>query len=367
MTDRAKRYASSPVTTSPRADRPFRRVASIALVAVVALAFSGCESGTAWIARVDKEPIDAPNFWSGVPSYTRIATQQTAPTTGDDEIFPVADAANYAQFLIQMHAIEALNEQNGTEVPPALVSQIRDETMNGPLGAALAEEPDWFVDQIVEFSAASQALVDHYGADADIDDAVEAFYEANKAQFTQVCMDIISDESESELVQARQRIEDGTDLVTVAEAVAAAQGPGPDGQPAVPYGENADGDVGCVDTATLSTLFMDPSQASMLTDADDDTLVGPAPVAGGIFMLFRVRSTEVQSLDEVRPLIEQQVGAPGAREATEALNDYLASAAIELNPRLGEWIDGVGYNPPRGAEQPPGDVELTPETLQMLG
>lgn len=367
MADPARRYDSSPVTPSVRATRPRRALFPVALVAVIALVFSGCEAGTAWIARVDKKPIDAPNFWSGVPLYASIAGQQLPTDSADTGTYPVADAAAYALFLVQKHAMEQMNAENGTPVTPVAISLARDELVGGPGGATFADLPGWFLDQLAEFQANSTALVDHLGAGVDNEAAVEEFYEANREQFTKVCLDVISDEDERELVQARQRLEEGADFVDVARAVASAQGEGLDGSPIVAYGENEDGDIGCVETSTLANLFMDPSQTAMLTDAGRDALVGPVPIAGGAFMLFRVRSVETQSLDEVRPVIEQQVGAPGAREAGEALNEYLMTRDIELNPRLGEWTSGIGYRPPEGAEQPPGDLELTPEMLEMLG
>lgn len=349
--------------------RPLRTFLSIALVAVVALVAAGCEEGTAWIARVDKKPIDAPNFWSGVPLYTSLATQQQEmmPTTSDDDTFPMADAAGYARFLIEKHAIEALNDQNGTPMTPVAFSQAKDELVAGPAGAVYGDLPEWFVDQIAEYVAGSQILVAHHGADADIDDLVAETYEANKVQFAELCMDIIPGESESELAEARTRIEEGASFADVAKAVAAAQETGEEGQAIGAQGENADGDVGCLEAGTVSGWFADPGEVERLTEVEDDSLVGPVPVAGGIFMVLRIRSVEIPTLDEVRPQIEQQLGTPGAREAGEALNTYLMEQDIELNPRLGDWVQGVGYREPQGAEHPEGELELTPEMLGALG
>lgn len=342
-------------------------VASIALVAVLALTASGCNAGNAWIARVNGTVIDSPNFWAGVPLYTSVAGQGGMPGADDAATFPMSDAAQYAMFLVQLHAIEQLNARNGSSVSPATISQTRDALVGGANAQYFADLPDWFIDQIVEFQANSDALVAHYGAGVDVDAAVADFYEKNKDQFAALCLDVIGGEDESELVQARQRIDEGADFATVAKAVAAAQPPGPDGQPLEAYGDDMDGDVGCVPTASLAQLFADPAQTALLTDAADGSLVGPVPVAGGAFMLFRVRSAETQSLEEARPQIEQQIGTPGSNEAADAVRAFMMSEKIELNPRLGEWVPGTGYNPPRGAEQPPADGDVPPGLVDALG
>lgn len=69
-------------------------------------------------------------------------------------------------------------------------------------------------------------------------------------------------------------------------------------------------------------------------------------------MLFRVREAKVQAFDEVKASIAQQLGTPGSTEAQSSLNDYLKTANIELNPRLGSWKTGVGYVAPKGATHP---------------
>lgn len=343
----ARRYDSTLVTASLRAKRSPRSIVAIALVAVVALVVSGCDSGSAWIARVDKKPIDAPHFWDGVALFSGT----------EEATFPVGDAAEYALFLVRTHLLEQMNEENGTPVPPAAVAEVRDR-MASQLPPDL---PEWLVDQVVRGQANWEALVAHYGADVDNEAAIEEFYEENRTLLaSEVCLEIIPGTSERELAEAGQRISEGADFAEVARAVAADQGE-------KAQGENEDGDVGCIDPQTIAQWFADPAEVTTVLDATSDSVLGPMPVAGGLFMLLRVRSVEIPTLDEVRPVIEQQIGVPGQEEATEALTDAMMESDIELNPRLGDWVPGVGYRPPAGAEQPTDAEDLPPELLQMLG
>lgn len=372
MTKRPGRYAALPVNvhsnarpgsrTSPR--RPSRRVLAVALMTTIALLASSCSSGQAWIARVDEKAIDSPNFWQGVPLYSSLANGGSAPVPdGGKGISPMSDAATYAMFLIQLHGLKSLNAEHGTKITETDLTRTRQSLLASPQASLFKDLPSWFLDQIVLAQAHYEALINHYGKGVNVDDQIEAYYEGNKSQFQQVCMDVIGGE-EAELLDARQRLDEGAAFATVAKAVAAAQPPDSQtGKAAQALGEKADGDVGCVPVSTLSNLFADPSGVTALTDAQPNALIGPVPVAGGAFMLFRVRSTEIQSLAEARPTIEQSMGQPGQEQAQKALNGFLTKSDIELNPRVGSWTKGVGYRPPKGAEQPAGQTTTVPVAL----
>jgi len=364
VTPQRGRYASILVTghskTTPTAStrgrgrRPFRGVAALAALAVLALVASSCSSGPAWIARVDGKAIDSPNFWKGVPLYASLANGGQAPVPENDKgISPTSDAATYAMFLIQLHGLKQLNADEGVEVSEADLTQTRQSLVSSQQATLFKDLPSWFLDQIVVAQANYQALIDHYGKSVNMSAQIQQYYAEHKDQFQQICMDVISGE-EAELLAARQRIEEGTDFATVAKAVAAAQPADAKGQAAKALGDQADGDVGCVPISNISGLFADPSEVTALTSAAPNALIGPVPVAGGTFMLFRVRSTETQPLAEARTAIEQAIGQPGQEKAQSALNDFLRTADIELNPRIGTWKKGVGYQPPAGAEKAPG-------------
>ena len=331
----------------------------LALLSVIALVASSCGTGQAWIARVDNQPIDSPNFWAGVSLYSGLAGGglpgvETEPDRG---VVEMPEAATYAMFLLQLHGLTELNAENGTEVTEADLNQVRQTLLASTQAASFEDLPGWFLDQIVTAQAHYEALIAHFAGDTDIEALVAAYYEENKDQFQQVCLDVINGLEEAELADARKRLEEGAEFATVAEAVAASQPADASGTVAPALGDNADGDVGCIPVSTLVNMFADPAEVSRLTDAEPGSLVGPVPVAGGIFMLFRVRSTEVQPLAEARATIEQSLGQPGQQEAQAALNEFLTEADIELNPRIGSWERGVGYLPP-GAELPPGQTTI---------
>ncbi|HET8930196.1 MAG TPA: peptidylprolyl isomerase [Acidimicrobiales bacterium] len=359
---------ASPSVRTPGRRRRTRGVLALALITIVALVASSCSSGQAWIARVDNSPIDSPNFWDGVPLYSSLASGGSAPVPEDDKgISPMSDAATYAMFLIQLHGLKTLNADHGTKVTEADLTRTRQSLLASQQASLFKDLPSWFLDQIVLAQAYYEALINYYGKDADLDAQIKAYYDANKDQFRQVCMDVIGGE-EAELMAARQRLDEGAEFATVAKAVASAQpADATTGQAAQALGEKADGDVGCVPISTVSNLFADPSGVTALTEAPANAIVGPVPVAGGTFMLFRVRSTETQPLAEARPAIEQSIGQPGQEQAQKALNDFLTKADIDLNPRIGSWENGVGYQPPGGAEQPPGQTTTVPVALGGAG
>lgn len=330
----------------------------MALLAVIALVASSCSSGQAWIARVDGKAIDSPNFWQGVPLYATLVAGGQSPVPDNAKgLSKTSDAATYAMFLVQLHGLEKLNEKHGSKVTETDLTQTRQSLLSSQQAALFKDLPSWFLDQIVLAQAQYQALIEFYGKNVDTDKAIKDYYDANKAQFQQICMDVISGE-EAELMQARQRLDEGADFATVAKAVAAAQPADQTGQAAKALGDKADGDVGCVPIANVSNLFADPSMVTNLTGAAPNALIGPVPVAGGTFMIFRVRSTETQPLAAVRDQIAQSIGQPGQEQAQSALNDFLKNADIDLNPRVGHWENGVGYQPPTGAERTPGQTTL---------
>lgn len=308
---------------------------------------------------MDGEPIATPNFWSGVPLYAGLSAGQGAPTTTSrNGVSSVSDAANYAMFLVQIHGLVELNEAHSTKVTAAQTAEVRTTLLASQGGAIYKKLPGWFLDQLVEAQANFQALIAYYAKDVDANQQIEAYYKANQSQFQQLCMDVIGGD-ETELNAARSRLDEGSDFATVAKAVAAAQPADATGQKPQALGAKGDGDVGCVPMSTIQNLFADPAVAKTLVDAKPGSLIGPLPVAGGTFMLFRVRSQTVEPLAQAKPTIVQAIGQPGQDQAQKALNGFLAKADIQLNPRIGHWKKGVGYTPPVGAEQPAGAATTT--------
>lgn len=328
-------------------------------VAFVALVATGCNNGEAWIARVNGEAVDSPDFWANVPyfaQYSSTLSQSAPPTTTAGGLSDTSAAANYAMFLVQLDGLKSLNAKHGITVSQDTLAQSRQAFEASSAAAQFKDFPSSLIDQLVAAQANYEALMTYYAKGVDMTAQIAAYYKANKSQFLQVCMDVIGGD-ESVLAAARSEIEGGASFATVAKAVAGQQ-PASNGQPAKALGTKGDGDVGCVPVSTLTSLFAVPTGVDQLTQAKAGSLVGPVPVAGGTFMLFRVRSTSTESLADAKATIQQTLGQPGQTQAQKALNTYLSGVHIELNPRVGSWTKGVGYAPPVGAEQPKGATQL---------
>ncbi len=361
------RYALSPVKRQRTNISPIR--AAVLAFSLIALAstVSACDQGTAWVAKVDGVAVDAPNFAQGASKFATVNGSTSVPDPRG--IVPTSDAAQYALFLVQVQAIQNLNAKHESKVTDADLSDMRKQLLASQQAAALRKLPAWMLDQLVAAQAGYQALTHFYGARVDGTARAKAYYEANKAQFQQICLDVIAATQEAPLDAAKAELTGGkSSFATVAKAVAGQQPAAADGTPSVALGEKADGNVGCIPVTNLSNLFASPDQLTNLTGAKPNSLVGPLPVAGGGYMLFRVRKTTVQSFAQAQPSIEQALGPAGTNEAQQALNTYLTKADIRLNPRIGTWTTGVGYTPPQGAIQPkPAKVQPKAQVLSSGG
>lgn len=353
--------------------RPSRAVLAVALVTLVAALVAGCNSGSAWIARIDGKAIDSPNFWEGVPYFTQYASalNQTAPpTTVVEGVSDTSLAGTYAAFLVQLDVLKRLNAKRNITVTDAEVNTARQAYAQAPFD----KFPSWFVTQLAEAQANFQALQAYYGKGTDANKAVQDYYDQNKEQFRQACIDVIPATDESELTEARRRIEEGAEFSTVAKAVAESQPAAADGTKAQPEGDKHDGYLGCWGTSDLSRLFATPAELAKVTDAKPNTLVGPLPIAGGGFALFNVRSVGYQALEDVRSTIESAVGQPGQQEAMNAMTNFLTKAHVQLNPRVGTWNSDVRtwsvlgpILPPAGADQPAGQTATSLDLSGLTG
>ncbi len=320
------------------------------LVALLVAVSAGCDSGTPWVARVDGKTVHAQNFSQGIVPFAKLSGAPASDTSRG--IVPISDAAQYALFLVQYRALLALNEQHGAKVSEADKAAIK-QSLQTTQAQAIKGAPNWFVDQVVDAQANFQALINYYGARVDMGAQMRKYYAANKNQFVQVCMDVIGATEEAPLSSAKQEIQNGSvDFATAAKAVAAQQPPDSQGNPSKAFGTKGDGNVGCVSLTSVSQLFATPGDVRQLTDVGANTLVGPLPVAGGSFMLFRVRKVQTEPYAQAKAAIQQQLGQAGSSQAQAALSKYLQSADIEINPRYGTWVKGKGYEPPKGAEHP---------------
>ncbi len=117
-------------------------------------------------------------------------------------------------------------------------------------------------------------------------------------------------------------------------------------------GTNQDGDAGCIAVSQFAQVVLDKGQFDDLTNLADGAIGGPYSITGGAYLIVRKRSTKTVSYADAKAQIISQLGQPGQTEASAALNEFLRTADIELNPRYGTWTKGKGYTAPVGAELP---------------
>lgn len=337
---------------------------AVGLVALVSLFASGCDNGQAWIARVDGQAIRAPHFAEGVGYWNELSgSAQTGapPTTQANGVTSMSGVQGYALLLVQAHAIEQFIDKLGITVTDADREQTRTALLTQSQGGvSLKDKPKWFQDQIVDLQTNFTALVNHYAKGVDQDAAARKFYDENTAAFDQYCVDVIQTADEASAAAARKRVDDGEDFATVAREVAKDSG-------TEAAGEKKDGDVGCIPVSQFQQVVLDKGQLDDLTKLEDGKVGGPYSATGGAYLIVRKRETKTQSFEEAKPTIVAQLGTPGEAAASAALNRFLKTADIELNPRYGTWTNGVGYAEPAGAEQPQGapttsaPVQLAPQ------
>lgn len=364
----AARYASAPVkphtipegASTRRARRlPVNRLLLAALVALVGLSATACNEGQAWVARINGETIAPSKFVEGISLYGKLSgNPSTAPNVAAPEyVVSNSDAGKYALLLLEAKAIHLLNERHGIEVTDADRAQTRTALLAQDQQGTLKKMPGWFLDQLVAMQADYTALVTFYGKGVSQEALAKKYYEANKDQFNQVCLDVIATRTQAEAVAALQRLDKGEAFAAVAKDVAKTSG----GSAA---GQKQDGDVGCVPITNVAQAFPDKSQYDKLMGATDGSLVGPLSQTGGGFVVARKRSVKTQTFDEVKATILSSLGTPGSDEATKALNAFLGKADIEINPRFGTWTKGKGFSAPTGAERPKrAPVETTPSVI----
>ncbi len=351
---RLARYAADLVKTRTS---PSFVILAVSLAALVGLIATGCDRGQAWVARVDGTAVKAPHFNQGVANWAELNNGATPPpsgatTTTVEGVASTSDASQYALLLVEAKAIDLLLAKHGITVTDAQRASTRSSLLSQPGGASLKNMPKWFQDEIVDLQANYAALVAYYGKGINQDAAARKYYAANKDTFDQLCVDITQTADKASADAARKRLDQGVPFATVAKDVAKAAG-------SQAAGTKQDGDIGCIAVSQFAQVVLDKGQFDDLTSLADGAIGGPYSATGGAYLIVRKRSTKTLSYADAKAQIISKLGQPGQTEASAALNKFLRTADIELNPRYGTWTKGKGYTAPVGAELPPGATTTT--------
>jgi len=155
------------------------------------------------------------------------------------------------------------------------------------------------------------------------DDAIQAFYDENQANFQQpeqACARHILLESEEDALDVISEIEGGAEFATVAEERSTG--------PSAPRG----GDLGCLTPGQTVPAFNDAAFS-----AEVDEIVGPVETQFGFHVLtvYERNDASVRPLEEVETTIREQLSGEQVDAAIQALRDD--AGATVYPDRLGEF------------------------------
>lgn len=329
------------------------RLGIAAAVVVLVLVSTSCNGGQAWVATVDGRRVSAENFAVGAKEFA--ALQQGAASKTRLGILPMADAASWAQYLVGSELVEVLAAREKVVVSE---DQIAAEKKNiaGQV-AEFGKTPAWFQTRIARTSALQQAMIEKFGAGTDQTEQARTAYEGSKIAFTSFCFDLIASHSQAEADKVHGRIAAGESFADVAGDVATEELPA--------AGEKADGDVGCQPANTVNQVLGGQALAAF-DKATPDTLLDVIE-SQSVYYVIRMREKKVQSFDEVKDQILQQLTSPGEEALTAKMQKLIAETTIELNPRYGTWSPEKGFALPTGAEQPAGATSTTLPLISQQG
>lgn len=198
-----------------------------------------------------------------------------------------------------------------------------------------------------ELGAQAAVLADALAADAQeanavSDEEVRAFYDDNQSQFDQRCVSHILVDDEATANDLLTQLQGGADFATLAQANSTDTGSAAQG-----------GDLGC----QAAGAFV-PEFEAAIDEATVGEVFGPVQTQFG-YHLILVNSKGVQPFDEVEDQIRQQLEDPGVNPLDQFINEALADAEVEVNPRYGTWdTDQLTVVPPEGPASPTTTVVL---------
>lgn len=173
-------------------------------------------------------------------------------------------------------------------------------------------------------------------ANAVSDEEVRAYYDDNQSQFDQRCVSHILVDDEATANDLLTQLQGGADFATLAQANSTDTGSAAQG-----------GDLGC----QAAGAFV-PEFEAAIDEATVGEVFGPVQTQFG-YHLILVNSKGVQPFDEVEEQIRQQLEDPGVNPLDQFINEALADADVEVNPRYGSWdADQLTVVPPEGPAAP---------------
>ena len=236
------------------------------------------------------------------------------------------DAAFTGQILgrqIQYVLVDREMEERDLELKPADLEAARtvvsqqaggDDILNG--------FPEDYRNTLVERAAKVDVLTVSLAGQAATDEAARTYYEANRNDFTEACVSHILVTTREKANELRGRITGGEDFAGVArtdslDTQSSSQG----------------GDLGC--DINSDTFDAPPFTSAVLNQPVGQ--VGDVVQTQAGFHLILVRSRTVPPLEEVTARAREKVVTANKAKLQEWINNAVAEAKIEVNPKYGTF------------------------------
>ena len=309
------------------------------LVVGVATSAGACGSGRPAAAEVNGSKVSAKLLDDLLGALAPSVPQFKG---GGKGTFGADGASSVLSFLVERQLVAGLTAERGLEISDAdrtagrtrlLATLGQDEAASKEVFDRLSKSNQ---DHLVEVEAAQVALQADLGKDEDPEVQARETYEANRSQYTNVCLSALTIADQAALTAVRARLARGEAFADVAKEVSIDDS-----------AENG-GELECIPLSQIS----DAEALKQIGAAEKGDVIGPIGQPGQLVLVL-VRDRQQQTYDEAKAAILQSLPPPGQAELDAFVAPMRSKARITVDPRYGRWdakaARVVPPKPPRGA------------------
>ncbi|HVF74121.1 MAG TPA: peptidylprolyl isomerase [Acidimicrobiales bacterium] len=331
-----------------------RRISVLLIAAVLALGASACGDVAPFAAKVNGERISVDELNRELeavkanPKYLdalRASREQQGVSvlgTGTSGTFGSTFVAETLTRRIYFKLVHQEVERRKLPVTDEAVREAREQLAQSPEDKELYDAfPKEFLDEIARSTAEVTVLQEDLQKQVS-PQQIEEFYRGNPQYFEQFCARQIvtggfsgeapppPDQEAAAKATAddiKRRLDTGQDFAAIARAESKDTATATSG-----------GDLGCVPGSAFP-----PEAQAAVSEAAPAQVVGPIRTDRGHY-LIQVQSKKTQPIEEVADQIRQFLESQAGNALTTFLQETLAKAKIEVNPRYGRF-DREGQRP----------------------
>jgi len=299
-------------------------------VVALALLAAACGSVSSYAAKVDNKSIsqsalenELRSIAANGPYLKLVETRQQVKGTGAGTFDAAFTAlALTRQIYYQLVATELVKRK--LNVTPADLTAARSEVVQQIQGEDIFKAfPKAYQDELIRRQARLDVLTLALNDQTlSVEDAAKAYYDAHKNEFATACVSHILLNTREQADDVKARLARGEDFATLARTMSA------DSQSAL-----KGGDLGC-------DITQDGNSAPEFLLAVFSQPIGQAgdPVQTQFgYHIIKVTSRDVPPYDKVHDLARQKLTESGQEKLLNWLQDTVAKAKIEVNPRYGTF------------------------------